>query len=48
MAKSKLWFGLAGGLALSAASSTIGSFAGVLTGFIVAWYYTNLLTHRRT
>jgi hypothetical protein len=48
MANTKLWFGLAGGLALSAVASTIGSFAGVLTGIIVAWYYTNLLTHRRT
>jgi Na+/glutamate symporter len=48
MAKSKLWFGLAGGLALSAASGSMGFFAGVLTGIIVAWYYTNLLTHRRT
>jgi hypothetical protein len=47
MAKSKLWFGLAGGLALSAASGSVGFFAGVLAGILVAWYYTNLLTHRR-
>jgi len=47
MAKSKLWLGLASGLILSAASGAFGSFAGVVTGIIVSWYCTNLITHRR-